>query len=317
MNILKYPTLESKCVDEESFRPPETEPNIPQPQIVAYIEFPSDCHIFDTKWIPTFPTKFIVAGATSNDCGAIQIYQLNNDQVDVEKIVEKKAAFRCASFNAIVRNTSVSLGNFHGNLQIFDVERFDFPIYDVKAHNGIVNCLDGIGGKYGSAEIVTGGQDGCIKIWDPRQGLAVVCISAVNEKDGGSGPRDCWSVYLADGLSQNDRVVCAGFDNGDVKVIDLRMMKERWGCNVESAVCTVNCDKKYEEANRLLAGTVDGNVHVFDMSKKQLDEKGANHINKRITDKAPRTAIWSVNHMPQSAEILAACNGGSVEIWRQ
>lgn len=43
--------------------------------------------------------------------------------------------------------------------------------YSVKAHENIVNCIDGIGGQnigYGAPEIATGGRDGCVRIWDPR-----------------------------------------------------------------------------------------------------------------------------------------------------
>ncbi len=135
-------------------------------EIATYINYPTDFHIFDTKWLPSYPTKFVTVGSTSKSTprGFIQISQLNNDQLDVIKIIEKKSAFRCASFGATVRNAaSLSLGNFHGNFQIFDAERLDFPVYDVKAHDGIVNCLDGMGDGEG-AEIVTGGQDGCIKV---------------------------------------------------------------------------------------------------------------------------------------------------------
>lgn len=282
-------------------------------QITSYIDFPTDCHIFDTKWVPSFPTKFVTVGATSKSSqrGSIQICQLNNDQLDVDKIIEKKAAYRCASFDATVRNSSICLGNFHGNLQVFDIERFDFPIYDVKAHDGIVNSVDGIGGGHGS-EIVTGGQDGCIKVWDPRQGVAVVCISPVRKEDGGSGYRDCWTVNFADGTNQNDRVVCAGFDNGDIKVIDLRILKERWGCNVSSGICKLSCDKKCEKSNRLVAGTVDGSVHLFDMNKNQIDKNCADFVHRTAGE---TSTTWSVNHLPQNADIFATV-GDSIEIWR-
>lgn len=278
-------------------------------QIATYINYPTDFHIFDTKWLPSFPTKFVTVGATSksSSSGFIQIIQLNNDRLDVVKTIEKKSAFRCATFDATVRNTSLSLGNFHGKLQIFDVEKLDFPIYDVKAHDGIVNCLDGIGGGNG-AEIVTGGQDGTIKVWDPRQGAAVVCISAVKKEDGGSGSKDCWTVSFADGSSQNDRIIGAGFDNGDIKVIDLRILKERWSYNVGSGVCKLSCDKKNTKTKRLVAGTVDGGVHLFNAN--QFEKKIADHVRA-----AESSSIWSINYLPQKDNIFASV-GDSVQIWR-
>jgi len=35
----------------------------------------------------------------------------------------------------------------------------------------MTNVIDGIGGKgpeYGASELVTGGSDGCVRVWDPR-----------------------------------------------------------------------------------------------------------------------------------------------------
>ena len=43
----------------------------------------------------------------------------------------------------------------------------------------MANCIDGIGGKgaeYGAPELVTGGADGCVRIWDPRQEAPVVSL---------------------------------------------------------------------------------------------------------------------------------------------
>ena len=43
--------------------------------------------------------------------------------------------------------------------------------YSVQAHKGIINAIDGIGGGgfgYGAPEILTGGRDGCVRLWDIR-----------------------------------------------------------------------------------------------------------------------------------------------------
>lgn len=39
------------------------------------------------------------------------------------------------------------------------------------AHNGIINAIDTVGSRLdcGAAEVVTGGKDGFVKVWDPRQ----------------------------------------------------------------------------------------------------------------------------------------------------
>lgn len=53
-----------------------------------------------------------------------------------------------------------------------DIERFDSNVYNVQnAHRGVINAIDTIGSKkdHGSSEMVTGGQDGSVQVWDPRQ----------------------------------------------------------------------------------------------------------------------------------------------------
>ncbi|KAG4069814.1 hypothetical protein HA402_006829 [Bradysia odoriphaga] len=276
--------------------------------IATYINYPIEFHIFDTKWLPSCPTKFVTVGATSKSSprGFIQISELNNDRLDLVKMVDKKSAFRCATFGGTIRNSSsLSLGNFNGNLQIFDIERSDFPIYDVEAHDGIVNCVDGMGNGDG-VEVVTGGQDGLVKVFDPRQGAPVVCISPVKKEDGGSGCRDCWSVTFTDGQMHSSRAVCAGYENGDIKVIDLRILKERYSHNVGSGVCKVGCERKYEETRRHVAGTVDGSIHLYDVNKNQH-----NHV--RV---AQSSSIWSVNYLPQQDNVFASV-GDSIDIWRE
>lgn len=275
--------------------------------IATYINYPTEFHIFDTKWLPSFPTKFVTIGATSKSSprGFIQITELNADKLDLVKMVEKKSAFRCATFGGTVRNSSsLSLGNFDGSLQIFDIERSDFPIYDVQAHDGMVNCVDGMGDGDG-VEVVTGGQDGDVKVFDPRQGVPVVCISSVKKEDGGSGRRDCWTVAFTDGQLHSSRAVCAGYENGDIKIIDLRMLKERHSHNLGSGVCKVACDKKYEDTQRLVAGTVDGSVHLYEVNRNR-------HSRVRV---AQSSSVWSVNYLPQRSTIFASVSD-SIEIWR-
>lgn len=60
-----------------------------------------------------------------------------------------------------------------------NVDRLDGCVYTVpNAHNGIINAIDTVGSveNHGASEIVTGGQDGVVKVWDPRCKEAVVQI---------------------------------------------------------------------------------------------------------------------------------------------
>lgn len=82
--------------------------------------------------------------------------------------------------------------------------------YKKKGHEGIINCIDGCGGLNvggGCPEIVTGGRDGCVKVWDVRQkGKPVADISPAE----GTEIRDCWAVAFGNSFNDDERCVAAG-----------------------------------------------------------------------------------------------------------
>lgn len=55
--------------------------------------------------------------------------------------------------------------------------------------------------------------------------------------------RDCWCVAFGNSFSDEERCVLAGYDNGDVKLFDLRMNKV-WGISISCEgvwVCACEC----------------------------------------------------------------------------
>ena len=80
-------------------------------------------------------------------------------------------------------------------------------------------CLSAHAG--GAPELVTGGRDGCVKVWDVRQKAEPVADMSPAE---GTEIRDCWSVAFGNSFDDSERCVVAGYDNGDVKMFDLRTM---------------------------------------------------------------------------------------------
>lgn len=42
-----------------------------------------------------------------------------------------------------------------------------------------------------------------------------------------SNPRDCWCVAIGNSYDDEERCVLAGYDNGDIKLFDLRANKVR------------------------------------------------------------------------------------------
>ena len=74
---------------------------------------------------------------------------------------------------------------------------------------------------------------GSVHIWDTRQADAAV---ASMEPAEGETKRDCWAVCFGNAFNSSERVVCAGYDNGDVKLFDLRSMSLRWETNIKNGV---------------------------------------------------------------------------------
>lgn len=146
-----------------------------------------------------------------------------------------------------------------------------------------------------------------------------------------SGGRDCWSVAFGDSYSDTERCVCAGFDNGDIRVFDLRILKLRWETNVRYGVCSIETKNKYEPLGKLVASTTNGGLCVFEFNggsdpsqvlyihRMDADELPAfhrNHINDKNAKEMTPT-IWGVRHLPQNRDIFATCGGsGNVRIWQ-
>lgn len=83
----------------------------------------------------------------------------------------------------------------------------------------MLNCIDGCGGLGiggGAPELVTGGHDGCVRVWDPRVPDPVVSL----EPAAGETARDCWSVAFGNSFDE-ERCVAACYDNGGALTLQL------------------------------------------------------------------------------------------------
>lgn len=131
----------------------------------------------------------------------------------------------------------------------------------MQGHASIINCIDGIGGSFssmnyntnnsnksfGAPEVVTGGRDGRVCVWDPRQkDFPVAAFEPTNSTSSDSSnsalpnsignnssntvSRDCWCVAFGGSYNDTERSILAGYDNGDVKLFDLRFGKGKCLC---------------------------------------------------------------------------------------
>ncbi|KAG5870764.1 hypothetical protein JTB14_006748 [Gonioctena quinquepunctata] len=100
----------------------------------------------------------------------------------------------------------------------------------------VINSIDGVGGTTsdcGSPEIATGSRDGSVMVWDVRQKDTPVAKFVAPE---GASMRDCWAVAFGNSYNNEERVLAAGYDNGDVKLFDLKNMSVRWSKCLKNGV---------------------------------------------------------------------------------
>lgn len=89
--------------------------------MIAHIEKSLNYTVFDVKWIPC-SAKFVVLGTKPKGTGVIQLFELNQENLDNVKEIEKKAAFKCGTFGAsTLRDSHLAVGDFAGRMMILYV----------------------------------------------------------------------------------------------------------------------------------------------------------------------------------------------------
>lgn len=301
-------------------------------QTLAHIEQNLNHSIFDVKWIP-HSAKFVTCGSKTNGNGIIQIYEIDSPKLTLCKEIVRPKSFKCCSFGiSSPGERHLAIGDFSGNLCILDLERPDIPIYEVSAHKDIINSIDAVGGNSnfcGAKEIVTGSRDGSVKIWDPRQKSdPVACIlaktSPENDKGDQNNTRDCWAVAFGNSFNNTERTVCSGYDNGDIKLIDLRNMAVRWETTCKNGICSLEFDRKDIQMNKLVVTTLEGGVYVYDM-RTEHPVKGFSYCSEKNAGQSlgcngvitgAKSTVWVVKHLPQNRDIFVTGGGsGSIRIW--
>jgi WD40 repeat protein len=266
---------------------------------------------YDVKWL-TCSAKFVVLGQHSRGTGALEIYELSEGTVKLVHQTEKQSAFKCGTFSASPLHAHhLATGDFNGNLCVYDLENTTIPVFSVKAHEQIINCIDGCGGvgvNMGPPEIATASRDGVVKIWDTRQkDKPVAKISPTNEI------RDCWAVAFGNSFNEQERVIASGYDNGDIKIFDLRNMTLLWEHNVKNGVCGMEFDRKDIKMNKLAVTSLESSFNVFDLRTRH-EKKGFACVSEKASD---NTTIWTVRHLPQNRDVFITSGGiGGLNLYK-
>lgn len=86
--------------------------------------------------------------------------------------------------------------------------------------------------------MATCGKDGGVRVWDARQPAAP---AAAFLPAPGAPACDAWCVALGNAHAADEACVLAGYDNGDLKMFDLRGggAAVHWETNLGKGVCGV------------------------------------------------------------------------------
>ena len=102
-------------------------------------------------------------------------------------------------------------------------------------------------------------------------------------------------VCFGNSYNDDERCVGAGYDNGDVKVFDLRTSQVLWETNVGNGVVSVEFDRKDIEMNKLCVTSLESKFRVYDM-RTNHPEQGCGELAHRTfphiaATKQPRVTI--------------------------
>ncbi|EDQ85227.1 uncharacterized protein MONBRDRAFT_38989 [Monosiga brevicollis MX1] len=282
-----------------------------KPQIIEHVNHSVNYTLFGARWVPA-SARCVLFGQHARNTGALQVMALKDSKLELEAEVTRPHGIKCGTFKASsFEERHLAVGDFDGELSLWDLERLDNPVYSAKQHDGMIYCIDGAGGlnQGGAPEIATGGKDGCVKIWDTRQPEVPVVDLAPEDSETA---RDCWSVAFGHSFDE-ERCVAAGYDNGDLKLFDLRAMKLRWETTLPNGICSLQFDRPDISMNKLLVSGLESTFNVFDM--RTFNEKAGGYA--AVTEKSHKATIWVGEHSPHDRDVFVTGGGnGAVNLWK-
>lgn len=277
---------------------------IEAPQIFEHHQKQLNFTPFDVKWMPG-SAKCALVGQTPKMKGVVKFHQLEREELkEIYSLEDVGSGFKSCAFNyhGTSNAPALFLADITGRLFVFDVEAQRIS-HETQAHRSMVNTLDVAGGLHtpGPNEVVTGSRDGTVKLWDLRQKEPVLVLEPA---DKGDTPPDCWAVALGNSHSGEDRAIASGYDNGDVKLFDLRANSLIWDHNLKNGVCGLQFDRKDINMNKLGVTTLEGKVHIFDLRTKHPV-----HGYAGLVQGGTNATVWGLRHLPQNRDLFGSLHG--------
>eukprot|EP00088_Acartia_fossae_P008500 TRINITY_DN1405_c0_g1_i15.p1 TRINITY_DN1405_c0_g1~~TRINITY_DN1405_c0_g1_i15.p1 ORF type:complete len:335 (-),score=57.98 TRINITY_DN1405_c0_g1_i15:64-1068(-) len=261
--------------------------------------------IFSLSWIPS-SARFFTLGTDVKGKGKISIFSLNGREVVESGSALVENSLRCCTLETgQVSDRQVATGDFSGHLAIWDLETLAQE-KSVKAHSDVLTCVAGSG--FGSSQIVTGGRDGELKLWDTRSLDSPPSLRMAPE--AGQARKQCWTVASsAHEDHSTSNYITAGFDNGDIKVFDVRNSKIAWETSLSRGVSKLSILSGREDDSQksvLVAGTANGKLFQWPLSSP---DKMASHQMDKAT-------VWEVQPVSENKKnlVLAALGSGALHV---
>ena len=146
-------------------------------------------------------------------------------------------------------------------------------------------------------------------MWDTRQ-QEPVCIFGPES----GATLDPWTVAFGNSYNNQERMIAAGYENGDIKLFDMRAMKLHWETNVKNGVCGIEFDRKDIEMNKMVVTGLESKFHVFDM-RTMNPTKGYACMSQKVGTQ--NTTGWTVKHLPQNRDIFVMSSGsGGLDVFK-
>lgn len=151
-------------------------------------------------------------------------------------------------------------------------------------------------------------------------------------------------MALGGARSLGERYLCAGFDTGDLKVVDLRMMRVCFERHFANGIVSAEFDRADAGLNKLLLGTLEGHVYALDVKNgfspvsggegavppenaQSRSAQNGNDSDSQISAEAAigvadarpfgdHSTIWQVRHCPFNRDVALVSGADKLALLR-